>query len=81
VISPVDPCSASTAKADKRVQFGYALNYLIDRLARRGSDCEPPVGSMTVAPFLYRASKHDCTSCPLKPMCAPNAPQRKIRVM
>jgi transposase len=30
VISPVDPCSAWTAKANKRVQFGYALNYLID---------------------------------------------------
>src|SRR5262249_48311068 len=29
-ISPVDPCSAWTAKANKRVQFGYALNYLID---------------------------------------------------
>jgi transposase len=30
VISPVDPCSAWTAKAKKRVQFGYGLNYLID---------------------------------------------------
>src|ERR1700687_4089392 len=30
VISPVDPCSAWTAKASKRVQFGYGLNYLID---------------------------------------------------
>jgi transposase len=29
-ISPVDPCSAWTAKANKRVQFGYGLNYLID---------------------------------------------------
>jgi transposase len=28
--SPVDPCSAWTAKANKRVQFGYGLNYLID---------------------------------------------------
>ncbi len=27
---------------------------------------------------LYRASKHDCTGCALKPKCAPNAPQRKI---
>ena len=27
VISPVDPCAA---RANKRVQFGYALNYLID---------------------------------------------------
>jgi transposase len=30
LISPVDPCSAWTAKATKRVQFGYGLNYLID---------------------------------------------------
>jgi transposase len=30
VISPVDPCSAWTAKANNRVQFGYGLNYLID---------------------------------------------------
>jgi DDE family transposase len=30
VISPVDPCSAWTAKSNKRVQFGYGLNYLID---------------------------------------------------
>ena len=30
VISPVDPCSAWTANANKRVQFGYGLNYLID---------------------------------------------------
>ncbi len=29
-ISPVDPCSAWTAKANKRVQFGYGLNYPID---------------------------------------------------
>jgi transposase len=30
VISPTDPCAAWTAKANKRVQFGYGLNYLID---------------------------------------------------
>jgi transposase len=30
VISPVDPCSAWTAKANKRVLFGYGLNYMID---------------------------------------------------
>src|SRR5216684_866819 len=30
VVSPSDPCSAWTAKANKRVQFGYGLNYLID---------------------------------------------------
>jgi transposase len=30
------------------------------------------------ATLLYRASKHDCTSCPLKPRCCPNAPARKV---
>jgi transposase len=30
VVSPSDPLSAWTAKANKRVQFGYGLNYLID---------------------------------------------------
>src|ERR1700731_4126561 len=30
VSSPTDPCSAWTAKANKRVQFGYGLNYMID---------------------------------------------------
>jgi hypothetical protein len=30
VISPSDPQSVWTAKANKRVQFGYGLNYLID---------------------------------------------------
>src|SRR5450631_830659 len=30
VISPSDPSSAWTAKGNKRVQFGYGLNYLID---------------------------------------------------
>jgi transposase len=30
VVSPSDPCAAWTAKANKRVQFGYGLNYLID---------------------------------------------------
>src|ERR1700751_4340277 len=30
VISPCDPSSAWTAKANKRVQFGYGVNYLID---------------------------------------------------
>ena len=30
VVSLSDPCSAWTAKANKRVLFGYGLNYLID---------------------------------------------------
>jgi transposase len=30
LISPSDPQSAWTAKANKRVQFGYGLNYLVD---------------------------------------------------
>ena len=30
------------------------------------------------ATLLYRASKHDCTACPLKPRCCPEAPARKV---
>jgi hypothetical protein len=30
------------------------------------------------ATLLYRASKHDCTACPLKPRCCPKAPARKV---
>ena len=169
VISPVDPCSAWTAKANKRVQFGYGLNYLIDlenaiivdveaspartydevaatktmikRTAERfglkpsrlaadtaygtgkflgwliGAGITPHIpvwdqsqrddGTLSRRDFvfdrernlyvcpqgkllrttdrvhdgrtiLYRASKHDCEVCPLKPKCAPISPQRKI---
>jgi len=30
------------------------------------------------ATILYRASKHDCTGCALKPRCCPNTPARKV---
>jgi transposase len=30
------------------------------------------------ATLLYRASKHDCTFCPLKSRCCPKAPARKV---
>src|SRR6185369_5953346 len=41
VISPTDPCSAWTAKANKRMQFGYGLNYLIDTENAVIVDVEP----------------------------------------
>src|SRR6202166_5033925 len=41
VISPSDPSSAWTAKANKRVQFGYGLNYLIDVAHAIIVDVEP----------------------------------------
>jgi hypothetical protein len=41
VISPSDPSSAWTAKANKRVQFGYGLNYLIDIANAIIVDVEP----------------------------------------
>ena len=169
VISPVDPCAAWTARTNKRVQFGYGLNYLIDlenaviidvaatpartydevaatkvmikrtedrlglKPSRLAADTAYGTGRFLdwlitagIAPhipvwdmsqrddgtfsrdnfvfdanrnfytcpqgkrlrttgrisdgrtILYRASKHDCTGCALKPKCAPNAPQRKI---
>ena len=41
LISPSDPCAAWTAKANKRVQFGYGLNYLIDTANAIIVDVEP----------------------------------------
>ena len=41
MISPSDPSSAWTAKANKRVQFGYELNYLIDIANAIIVDVEP----------------------------------------
>ena len=41
LVSPSDPCSAWTAKANKRVQFGYGLNYLIDIAHAIIVDVEP----------------------------------------
>ena len=41
LISPSNPCSAWTAKANKRVQFGYGLNYLIDIAHAIIVDVEP----------------------------------------
>src|SRR6516225_627755 len=169
VISLSDPASAWTAKANKRVQFGYGLNYLIDvenavivdveatpartydevaaskvmikrtgerlglKPSRLAADTAYGTGRLLdwlitagIAPhipvwdmsqrddgtfsrdnfvfdanrnlytcpqgkrlrttgrihdgrtILYRASKHDCTGCALKPKCASNTPQRKI---
>ena len=61
VISPVDPCSAWTAKANKRVQFGYGLNYLID--------IEPALSSLTwrrpqPAPTMRSRQPSRCLSAP-----------------
>jgi hypothetical protein len=42
VISPSDPASASTAKANKRVQFGYGLNYRIDVELPKQTDSQVP---------------------------------------
>jgi len=41
VVSLSDPASAWTAKANKRVQFGYGLNYLIDNAHAIIVDVEP----------------------------------------
>jgi hypothetical protein len=94
VISPVDPCSAWTAKANKRVQFGYGLNYLIDIKCAVIVDVEatPARGSAearaaktmlerteaTLALKPHRASKRACDRCLLKPRCCPKTPSRKV---
>jgi Transposase DDE domain len=38
----------------------------------------PRIGVMKDNSLRYRASKHDCGQCPLKPRCCPNAPARKV---
>src|SRR5215472_15393397 len=38
----------------------------------------PRIGVMKDNSLRYRASKHDCEPCPLKPRCCPNAPVRKV---
>ena len=38
----------------------------------------PRIGVMKDNSLLYRASKHDCEPCPLKPRCCPNTPARKV---
>jgi hypothetical protein len=38
----------------------------------------PPTGVMKDNSLRYRASKHDCQGCPLKPRCCPNTPARKV---
>ena len=48
VVSLSDPCSAWTAKANKRVLFGYGLNYLIDNDTPSSlMSRQPPPGPMT----------------------------------
>jgi transposase len=38
----------------------------------------PRTGVMKDNMLSYRASKHDCNICPIKPQCCPNAPARKV---
>jgi transposase len=38
----------------------------------------PRTGSPHGGALRYRASKHDCDACPLKPRCCPNAPARNV---
>ena len=42
--------------------------------------CSPATGTLVNdgATLLYRASKHDCDACALKPRCCPKAPARKV---
>lgn len=44
VVSLSDPCSAWTAKANKRVLFGYGLNNLFDNGARHYRRCRGDAG-------------------------------------
>jgi hypothetical protein len=61
VISSVDPCSAWTAKANKRVQFGYGLNYRARRVCpqeRPRRTTYVPAGSQNGYRFEYGNTAH-----------------------
>src|SRR5690348_13864409 len=60
MISPSDPSSAWTAKTNKRVQFGYGLNYLIDVEHAIIVDVEPTPART----FDEVASTKRCSSAP-----------------
>ena len=53
LISPSDPSSAWTAKANKRVQFGYGPNYLIDIANAIIVDVEPTPFFPSIQPNLH----------------------------
>jgi len=75
---PVFDKSARTDGTFEREDFTYD----------HGSDVYVcPVGKMLTstgtlandgATLLYRASKHDCDVCPMKPRCCPKTPARKV---
>ena len=68
VISPVDPCSAWTAKANKRVQFGYGLNYLIDVQYAVIVDVTDPDLNLSIHPARATARRLEATPAPT-PRC------------
>jgi transposase len=68
VISPSDPAAAWTAKANKRVQFGYGLNYLIDNEHAIIVDVEPtPARTFDEVRSTATMLERTCTRFGLKP--------------
>jgi hypothetical protein len=56
--------------------YRYPAGKTLRRYRRRFT--VPRIGVMKDNSLRYRASKHDCKPCPLKPRCCPNAPARKV---
>ena len=68
------PTSPTTTQRDVYVCPGGKRALRSDRSQRRA--CVDEDGTMR-----YRASKHDCDACALKPRCCPNTPARKITAL
>jgi hypothetical protein len=60
VISPSDPCSAWTTKANRRGQFGYGLDYLIDIENAIIVDVEPTPERTATRDIAGSNSSADC---------------------
>ena len=78
-IEPHIPVFDKSGRKDgtfSRDDFGY--NHETDVYVCPGGKTMTTTGTLTDgAALLYRASKHDCDACELKPRCCPNTPARK----
>ena len=79
-IEPHIPVFDKSGRKDgtfSRDDFGY--NHETDVYVCPGGKTMTTTGTLTDgAALLYRASKHDCDACELKPRCCPNTPARKV---
>jgi hypothetical protein len=80
-IEPHVPVFDKSGRKDgtfSRDDFGY--NHEADFYVCPGGKTMTTTGTRVndEATLIYRASKHDCDACDLKPRCCPNSPARKV---